>query len=125
MKKEKFVISGKSLIRDAFRKIQINKEGFILLENSKKEVYALATDGDIRTGLLSGITLDNKIDIGIARTTIIIVAIPQLPRQPKNPVKKTKVKGNTASDIDNPKEAIPTVLPLFFENHLPTKTIAK
>ena len=64
-------------------------------------------------------------DIGIAKITIIRVAIPQLPRQPNQPVKKTKVKGNIASEMDNPREAIPTVLPLFFENHLPTKTIAK
>ena len=62
MKKENFIISGKASIKDALKRIQINKEGFVLLENLNKEIYALATDGDIRTGLLKGISLDNHIE---------------------------------------------------------------
>jgi D-glycero-alpha-D-manno-heptose-7-phosphate kinase len=58
---EKYIISESSLVKDALKKIEINQQGFILIENSQNEISSLATDGDIRSGLLNGITLDDFI----------------------------------------------------------------
>ena len=55
---EKYIISESSLVKDALKKIEINQQGFILIENSQNEISSLATDGDIRSGLLNGITLE-------------------------------------------------------------------
>ena len=59
---EKYIISESSLVKDALKKIEINKQGFILIKDSDNEICSLATDGDIRSGLLNGITLDDCID---------------------------------------------------------------
>ena len=60
--KSNFVINGTSTIREALVKIANNKEGVVLLENSTGQIYALATDGDIRSGFLNGHTVDSCID---------------------------------------------------------------
>ena len=62
MKKSNFVVSGTATVKQALEKIVKNKEGVVLLENSTGQIYALATDGDIRTGFLNGYTVDSCID---------------------------------------------------------------
>jgi len=62
MSKDKYIISRNSTIKDALKQIEFNKEGFVLIENSKNQILAVATDGDIRSGLLKGVTLNDLID---------------------------------------------------------------
>ncbi len=61
MNKDKYIISRNSTIKAALKQIEFNKEGFVLIENSKNQILAVATDGDIRSGLLKGVTLNDLI----------------------------------------------------------------
>lgn len=56
-----FLISGEATLRAALEKITINQHGFILSTDPLGSVNGLATDGDIRDKLLSGVTLDEPI----------------------------------------------------------------
>ena len=58
---ENYIILESSTVKDALKKIEINQKGFILIKNLKNEICSLATDGDIRSGLLNGTTLDDFI----------------------------------------------------------------
>ena len=48
-------------IRDSLRKLESNSLGFIVVTDETKTVTGVATDGDIRRGLLTGQTLDATI----------------------------------------------------------------
>ena len=56
-----FLILESRSLRDALKKISLNKHGFILITNSDLGVQGLATDGDIRQKLIEGISLDDPI----------------------------------------------------------------
>lgn len=56
-----FLINGEATLRAALEKITINQHGFILSTDFSGSVNGLATDGDIRDKLLSGVTLDDSI----------------------------------------------------------------
>ena len=58
-----FLISEKAPIREALVKIDKNNYGVILTTNSLGTVIGLATDGDIRTKLIKGISLDDPIAV--------------------------------------------------------------
>ncbi len=62
MKKSNLIISGESNVKEALEKIAKNKKGVILLENTNGQIYALATDGDIRSGFLNGYTVHSCIN---------------------------------------------------------------
>ena len=62
MKIELFVISDSASIKDALGKISENRGGFVLAENSDGKICGVATDGDIRSGLLKGIDLESPIN---------------------------------------------------------------
>ena len=57
--------------------------------------------------------------------TNIKQANPQEGLHPKTPINVTKIIGNRASPKVKPRLVKATVLPLFFENHLPHNTIDK
>ena len=61
MKIDDFLIDGEFSIRDALSKIDKNSYGIIFAQKPSGEVYGLATDGDIRRSLLSGLELDSQL----------------------------------------------------------------
>lgn len=58
---EKCVIEEIRSVREALEKVNQNQYGFIFSNNADGEITGLATDGDIRRGLINGITLDDQI----------------------------------------------------------------
>ena len=61
MNKELFIIDEKASLRSALEKIDANQHGLILTTSPTGAVVGLATDGDIRGGLLAGASLDDCI----------------------------------------------------------------
>jgi len=58
---EKYVIYDSSSIRDALGKIQKNTCGMVCIASKDDKIIAIATDGDIRQGLLKGLKLEDSI----------------------------------------------------------------
>lgn len=56
-----YVIEEGASIRDALAKIQGNTYGMVCIESADEKIIAIATDGDIRLGLLSGLGLDDEV----------------------------------------------------------------
>ena len=48
-------------VRDALKKVNENQYGFVFSKNTDGAITGLATDGDIRRGLIDGITLDDNL----------------------------------------------------------------
>lgn len=67
MKIDLFVSSDSASIKEALLKISENRGGFILTEDSDGKIIGLATDGDIRYGLLKGIDLESPINLIVNR----------------------------------------------------------
>jgi D-glycero-alpha-D-manno-heptose-7-phosphate kinase len=67
MKIDQFVIYGTATIREALEKISDNRSGFILSQTADGKIYGLATDGDIRSGLLKGVDLNAPLDVLVNR----------------------------------------------------------
>jgi D-glycero-alpha-D-manno-heptose-7-phosphate kinase len=63
MKQSYFTINKGSTVREAFVNINNNKLGIIFITNDKNQVLGCATDGDIRDKLLSGVKLDDSINL--------------------------------------------------------------
>ena len=61
MNKEIYLISKKSLIKDALKSIESNNHGIVFIQENKKVIGAI-TDGDIRRGLLKKHDIESKID---------------------------------------------------------------
>ncbi len=96
-KLDNFLISENSSIKEALRKININKKGLVIGVNKDGKALGVATDGDIRRFLIKN-SLDNKIgkvlnkdftwaDVGTSREVILkqfdqaIRVIPQLDKK--------------------------------------------
>jgi len=60
--KEAFTISVHASIREALQVIDANHHGIVLVVSAAKQVIGTATDGDVRRQLLSGLTLDDRIE---------------------------------------------------------------
>lgn len=58
---EKYLIDAGSSIRSALLKVEKNHYGIIFVRESTGAIIGVATDGDIRRGLLNGFTLDDNI----------------------------------------------------------------
>ena len=58
---EKYLINENSSIRDALIKVEKNHYGFIFSCNDDGKVIGLATDGDMRRGMIKGLKLDDPI----------------------------------------------------------------
>jgi len=56
---EAIVISGESTIRSAMEAISANSREFVLIRDDVGRIAGLITDGDIRRGLLRGLTLES------------------------------------------------------------------
>ena len=80
-KLDNFLISENSSIKEALRKININKKGLVIGVNKDGKALGVATDGDIRRFLIKN-SLDNKIgkvlnkdftwaDVGTSREVIL------------------------------------------------------
>ena len=65
-RKFKAVIKSDTKIKDALSLMKASKAnnyiaGFLIIINSKNKVLATLTDGDIRRGIIKGISLENKV----------------------------------------------------------------
>jgi D-glycero-alpha-D-manno-heptose-7-phosphate kinase len=60
---EKYVINEGASIRSALLKVEENHYGMIFVQTDAGKIVGLATDGDIRRGLLRGVSLDDDISI--------------------------------------------------------------
>jgi D-glycero-alpha-D-manno-heptose-7-phosphate kinase len=58
---EKYVINDNASVKSALLKVEENHYGMIFLQTNAGKIVGLATDGDIRRGLLRGVTLDDDI----------------------------------------------------------------
>ena len=58
---DKCVVSESTSVRDALKKVDQNHHGFVFSKNADGGITGLATDGDIRRGLINGVTLDDNI----------------------------------------------------------------
>lgn len=58
---DNYVVKKYASIEDALKKIQENTLGMVCITSDTDEVIGLATDGDIRLGLLAGLTLEDEI----------------------------------------------------------------
>jgi D-glycero-alpha-D-manno-heptose-7-phosphate kinase len=61
MKLDIFLIPQSATLRDALKRIEVNKYGLVLVTDESGSVSGLATDGDIRRCLLEGYSLDDSI----------------------------------------------------------------
>ena len=57
-------------IKNAFQKIELNSLGIIFVTNKKNEVIGCVTDGDIRTKLLEGLNLNDKINLCVNKNFV-------------------------------------------------------
>ena len=58
---DKCVVDENTTVEEALKKIDENHSGFVFLSDTNNQITGLATDGDIRRGLINGFTLNNKI----------------------------------------------------------------
>ena len=58
---DKCVVSENISVRDALKKVDQNNYGFVFSKNVDGGITGLATDGDIRRGLINGVSLDDNI----------------------------------------------------------------
>ena len=56
-------IDGKSSVKEALERIDKNLQGCIFIIDETEKVTGVATDGDIRRGLLNGLTLDSAVHL--------------------------------------------------------------
>ena len=56
------VVDESASVREALKKVDENHYGFVFSRNKNNEITGLATDGDIRRGLIDGITLNDTIE---------------------------------------------------------------
>ena len=63
MNLENFIINDTASLKEALNRIGFNQQGFILTSNDSGIIVGLATDGDIRSKLIEGISLDDPISI--------------------------------------------------------------
>jgi mannose-1-phosphate guanylyltransferase / mannose-6-phosphate isomerase len=62
MRFDKFTLKFNKSIFSALKKIEMNKEGFLIIINKDLKVLGTLTDGDIRRAFLSGLQLDSSIE---------------------------------------------------------------
>lgn len=61
IKVDQFLVNSNDTISDAFKKIDNNLHGIIFIQDNSGKVIGVATDGDIRRGLLADATKDSPI----------------------------------------------------------------
>lgn len=58
---DKCIVDEHASVREALKQVDENHYGFVFSQNISGQITGLATDGDIRRGLINGITLDDGI----------------------------------------------------------------
>jgi len=58
---DKCIVDEHASVREALKQVDENHYGFVFSQNMNGQITGLATDGDIRRGLINGITLDDSI----------------------------------------------------------------
>ena len=58
---EKCIVEEHASVREALKQVDENHYGFVFSQNMNGQITGLATDGDIRRGLINGITLDDSV----------------------------------------------------------------
>ena len=74
-----FLISESASLKEALNKINENKQGFVITVDENGMVVGLVTDGDIRTKLIEGVSLDKPISVYSNKN--FIWADPSTPRE--------------------------------------------
>ena len=59
--KDQYLIDEDVAIKSALLKIESNKNGVIFIQSEAGKIIGMATDGDIRRGLLAGLTVEDSI----------------------------------------------------------------
>lgn len=113
MKIDLFVISGTASVREALEKISENHGGFILSETDDGKIYGLATDGDIRSGLLKGIDLDSPVDVVVNRD--FFFGNPETPNELLLKQLDNKIKFIPILDVEG------KLVSILTRDHLPEK----
>ena len=72
LKNSSFVMNENSLIRDAMGAITDNQRGTIIVIDDSFYFQGLATDGDIRRGMLKGATMETPISKIINTNPVVI-----------------------------------------------------
>ena len=65
MNKSKFTISHSSTIREGLAAISSNLIGMVFILGEDEQVIGVVTDGDIRSSLLSGVSLSDSIELAM------------------------------------------------------------
>tara|TARA_Y100000741_G_scaffold365227_1_gene360982 strand:+ start:4569 stop:5930 length:1362 start_codon:yes stop_codon:yes gene_type:complete len=65
MKINNLIINHNKSIKDSYKKIDKNKMGIIFITDNKNKIIGCASDGDIRTKLVNGVKLNDKISLCI------------------------------------------------------------
>ncbi len=63
MKNNKYTIAHNESIRDAIKKIDVNKLNTLIVLDEKKKVIGIFTEGDFRRAVLRGLDMQNKISL--------------------------------------------------------------
>lgn len=59
---DKLLVYKNDSIKDALKKLDLGAKGIVLLVDDEKKLLATITDGDIRRGILNGISLDESVE---------------------------------------------------------------
>ena len=70
MKTNNYTINVNFSIKDALKKIDVNRLGIIFIINDHNKVIGCASDGDIRTNLINGVALTDQIDLCVNKNFI-------------------------------------------------------
>ena len=70
MKSSNFTVNLKSTLKDALEKIDTNKLGIVFVVNDHNKVIGCASDGDIRTNLINGVTLADQISLCVNKNFV-------------------------------------------------------
>ena len=58
----KFTVLGKETVIEALKKIDSNKQGFVIVVDQEDRVIGVLTDGDIRRAYIRGINIDESVE---------------------------------------------------------------
>ena len=76
---DNLIISEDKSVKDAFNKISKNALGIIFITNESNTVIGCSTDGDIRSKLLEGLNLEDK--IGLFANKNFVICYESTPRE--------------------------------------------
>ena len=69
---KEFTIYENSRIIDSLKKIDANKQGFVIVIDVNDHVLGVLTDGDVRRGLIKGFTVDEQVSAFFTRNATTV-----------------------------------------------------